>query len=93
MHLYALYFAVLMLHEQAAPAVTSMPSTLIARRSPTSVLLQEQLDENGLLLHMFKEDTAPQVGSCYLYILQINWVHRQFMHPIYDCQLIFNFMN
>ncbi|XP_030927364.1 RNA polymerase sigma factor sigF, chloroplastic [Quercus lobata] len=52
--------SVLMLHEQAAPAVTSMPSTLIARRSPTSVLLQEQHDENGLLLHMFKEDTAPR---------------------------------
>uniref|UniRef100_A0A2N9I5X4 RNA polymerase sigma-70 domain-containing protein n=1 Tax=Fagus sylvatica TaxID=28930 RepID=A0A2N9I5X4_FAGSY len=49
-----------MLHEQAAPAVTSMPSTSIARRSPTSVLLQEQCDENGLLLHMFKEDITPR---------------------------------
>lgn len=52
--------SVLMLHEQAAPAVTSMPSTSIARRSPTSVLLQEQRDENGLLLHMFKEDITPR---------------------------------
>lgn len=52
--------SVLMLHEQAAPAVTSMPSTSIARRSPTSVLLQEQHDENGLLLHMFKEDITPR---------------------------------
>ena len=59
--MYALYFSVLMLHEQAAPAVTSMPSTSIARRSPTSVLLQEQRDENGLLLHMFKEDITPRV--------------------------------
>ncbi|RVW30125.1 RNA polymerase sigma factor sigF, chloroplastic [Vitis vinifera] len=36
--------SVLMLHDQVAPAVASIPTT-IARKFPTSVLLQEQRDE------------------------------------------------
>ncbi|XP_062003334.1 RNA polymerase sigma factor sigF, chloroplastic isoform X1 [Rosa rugosa] len=52
--------SVLMLHEQAAPAVTSLPTTFITRRFPTSVLLQEQRDEFKPLLHMFKEEKTSQ---------------------------------
>ncbi|KAH7553563.1 hypothetical protein JRO89_XS12G0027100 [Xanthoceras sorbifolium] len=52
--------SVLMHHEQAAPAVTSVLTTSVARHFPTSVLLQEQRDEYRPLLHMFKEDKAFQ---------------------------------
>ncbi|XP_050228962.1 RNA polymerase sigma factor sigF, chloroplastic [Mercurialis annua] len=37
--------SVVMLHEQAVSAVTSAPTTSIARNFPTSVLMQEQRDE------------------------------------------------
>jgi hypothetical protein len=53
--------AVLMHHEQAAPPVTSVFTSSVARHFPTSVLLQEQRDEYKPLLHMFKEDKAFQV--------------------------------
>eukprot|EP00262_Sarcandra_glabra_P012625 TRINITY_DN328_c0_g1_i1.p1 TRINITY_DN328_c0_g1~~TRINITY_DN328_c0_g1_i1.p1 ORF type:complete len:552 (+),score=92.90 TRINITY_DN328_c0_g1_i1:393-2048(+) len=48
-----------MLHEQAAVAVTSMPTTAIARNFPASVLLQEQRD-HFRLLHIVKEDKTFQ---------------------------------
>ncbi|KAK6231628.1 hypothetical protein SCA6_001701 [Theobroma cacao] len=52
--------SVLMFHEQAAPAATSIPITSVARHFPTSVLLQEQRDDYRPLpvLHFFKEDKA-----------------------------------
>ncbi|XP_062167759.1 RNA polymerase sigma factor sigF, chloroplastic isoform X3 [Alnus glutinosa] len=50
--------SVLMLHEQAAPAVTSMLSSSTARRCHTSVLLQEQRDETGPPAHIFKKDAT-----------------------------------
>lgn len=52
-----------MLHEQAAPAVTSVPTSFITRHFPTSVLLQEQRDEFKPLLHIFKEEKASQVRA------------------------------
>lgn len=54
-------FSVLMLHEQAVPAVTSVPITSVARHFPTSVLLQEQRDEFKPLLHVLKEDKTSEV--------------------------------
>ncbi|KAM0990974.1 hypothetical protein ACFX13_009546 [Malus domestica] len=52
--------SVLMLHEQATPAVTSVPITFVARHFPTSVLLQEQRDEFKPLLHALKEEKTSQ---------------------------------
>lgn len=55
--------SVLMLHEQAAPSITSMLSSSTARRCHTSVLLQEQRDENVPLSHIFKKDAAQRAIS------------------------------
>eukprot|EP00257_Ricinus_communis_P016624 XP_015574854.2 RNA polymerase sigma factor sigF, chloroplastic [Ricinus communis] len=44
----------------SVPAVTSAPTTSIARNFPTSVLLQEQRDEFRPLLNIFKEDKTFQ---------------------------------
>ncbi|KAM1853623.1 hypothetical protein ACFX15_009043 [Malus domestica] len=52
--------SVFMLHEQATPAVTSVPITFVARHFPTSVLLQEQRDEFKPLLHALKEEKTSQ---------------------------------
>lgn len=52
--------SVLMLHEQAVPAVTFAPSTSVARHFPNSVLLQEQRDEFKPLLHVLKEDKTSE---------------------------------
>ncbi|CAB4284257.1 unnamed protein product [Prunus armeniaca] len=52
--------SVLMLHEQAVPAVTSAPITSVARHFPNSVLLQEQRDEFKPLLHVLKEDKTSE---------------------------------
>lgn len=53
--------SVLMLHEQAAPAVaSSWSSSSAAQHFPTSVLLQEHRDEYRPLLHMYKEDKTSQ---------------------------------
>lgn len=49
-------FSVLKPHERAAPAVSSVPTLMVARHFPTSVLLQELRDEYRSLLHMSKED-------------------------------------
>ncbi|ONI03026.1 hypothetical protein PRUPE_6G234100 [Prunus persica] len=54
--------SVLMLHEQAVPAVTSVPITSVARHFPTSVLLQEQRDEFKPLLHVLKEDKTSEAA-------------------------------
>lgn len=59
---YALNFAVLILREQATPAVSSIPTTSTAQHFPTSVLLQEQRDEFRPLQNIFKEDRASQVS-------------------------------
>ncbi|XP_059646852.1 RNA polymerase sigma factor sigF, chloroplastic [Cornus florida] len=53
--------SVLMLHEQPAPALTSVPTTSLARHFPTSVLLQEQRDESRPFLHVTKDDRISQV--------------------------------
>ncbi|RXH80748.1 hypothetical protein DVH24_004662 [Malus domestica] len=55
--------SVLMLHEQATPAVTSVPITFVARHFPTSVLLQEQRDEFKPLLHALKEEKTSQIEA------------------------------
>ncbi|KAK7245110.1 hypothetical protein RIF29_39944 [Crotalaria pallida] len=52
--------SVSMLHEQAAPAVTSWSSSFASQHFPTSVLLQEQRDEYRSLLHMYKEEKTSQ---------------------------------
>ncbi|KAK9290197.1 hypothetical protein L1049_008363 [Liquidambar formosana] len=52
--------SVLMLHEQAASAVTSVTTTSVGRHFPTSVLLQEQRDEYRSSLHIIKEDKTSQ---------------------------------
>ncbi|CAJ1892915.1 unnamed protein product [Sphenostylis stenocarpa] len=50
--------SVMMLHEQAIPAVASWSSSSAARHFPTSVLLQEQREEYRPLLHVYnKEET------------------------------------
>ncbi|KAI5425854.1 hypothetical protein KIW84_031616 [Lathyrus oleraceus] len=54
--------SVVMLHEQAAPAVSSLPSSFAAQSFPTSVLLQENRDEYRPLLHMHKEDKTSQAA-------------------------------
>ncbi|GMP50378.1 hypothetical protein CsSME_00017017 [Camellia sinensis var. sinensis] len=53
--------SVLMLHEQASRALPFMPTSSLARHFPTSVLLQEQRDENRPFLHIMKEDKISQV--------------------------------
>ncbi|KAL7265062.1 hypothetical protein ACSBR1_002921 [Camellia fascicularis] len=53
--------SVLMLHEQASRALPFMPTASLARHFPTSVLLQEQRDENRPFLHIMKEDKISQV--------------------------------
>lgn len=53
--------AVLKPHERAAPAVSSVPTLMVARKFSTSVLLQEQRDEYRSLLHMSKEDITSLV--------------------------------
>lgn len=53
-------FAVLMLHDQVAPAVASIPTT-IARKFPTSVLLQEQRDEYRPFPQALKDERTFQV--------------------------------
>ncbi|KAA8516564.1 hypothetical protein F0562_016930 [Nyssa sinensis] len=53
--------SVSMLHEQPAPAMTSLPTTSLARHFPASVLLQEQRDENRPFMHIMKEDRTSQV--------------------------------
>ncbi|XVE61684.1 hypothetical protein DITRI_Ditri06bG0060000 [Diplodiscus trichospermus] len=57
--------SVLMFHEQAAPAATSIPITSVARHLPASVLSQEQRDDCRPLpvLHFFKEDKAYLGGT------------------------------
>ncbi|KAF9598225.1 hypothetical protein IFM89_025926 [Coptis chinensis] len=60
--------SVTMLHEQATPAVTSVPTASITRNFPSSVLLQEQRDEFRPLLH-FKDDKMSQV---LLFILSVH---------------------
>uniref|UniRef100_A0A6N2KWJ1 RNA polymerase sigma-70 domain-containing protein n=1 Tax=Salix viminalis TaxID=40686 RepID=A0A6N2KWJ1_SALVM len=52
--------SVLILREQATPAVTSIPTTSTAQHFPASVLLQEQRDEFRSLQNIFKEDRASQ---------------------------------
>ncbi|KAG6771873.1 hypothetical protein POTOM_023266 [Populus tomentosa] len=52
--------SVLILREQATPAVSSIPTTSTAQHFPTSVLLQEQRDEFRPLQNIFKEDRASQ---------------------------------
>ncbi|XP_057488717.1 RNA polymerase sigma factor sigF, chloroplastic-like isoform X1 [Actinidia eriantha] len=52
--------SVLMLHEQSARALPSMPTTSSAQHFPTSVL-QEQRDDTRLLLHITKEEKKSQV--------------------------------
>ncbi|XP_022634955.1 RNA polymerase sigma factor sigF, chloroplastic isoform X4 [Vigna radiata var. radiata] len=50
--------SVMMLHEQAAPAVASWSSTSTARHFPTSVLLQEQREEYRPLLHAYNKEAT-----------------------------------
>ncbi|GFY97839.1 RNApolymerase sigma-subunit F [Actinidia rufa] len=52
--------SVLMLHEQSARALPSMPTTSSAQHFPTSVL-QEQRDDTRLFLHITKEEKTSQV--------------------------------
>ncbi|XP_065856439.1 RNA polymerase sigma factor sigF, chloroplastic [Euphorbia lathyris] len=52
--------SVLKSYEQAVPAVSSVPTTLLSRNFPTSVLLQEQRDEFRAVLNMVKEDRTSQ---------------------------------
>ncbi|WCJ34480.1 RNA polymerase sigma factor sigF chloroplastic [Euphorbia peplus] len=52
--------SVLKSYEQAVPAVTSVPTTLLSRNFPTSVLLQEQRDEFRTVLNTVKEDRTSQ---------------------------------
>lgn len=54
--------AVLMFHEQIAPAITSVPATSIARRFSTSFVSQEQGDEFKSLMRVLKEEKANQVS-------------------------------
>ncbi|XP_068473335.1 RNA polymerase sigma factor sigF, chloroplastic-like isoform X3 [Phaseolus vulgaris] len=50
--------SVMMLHEQAAPAVASWSSSSTARHFPTSVLLQEQREEYRPLLHVNNKEAT-----------------------------------
>ncbi|CAI8614627.1 unnamed protein product [Vicia faba] len=54
--------SVMMLHEQATLAVSSLPSSFTAHCFPTSVLLQEHGEEYRPILHMHKEDKTPQAA-------------------------------
>jgi hypothetical protein len=64
-----------MLHEQAAPAVTSMLSSSTARRCHTSVLLQEQRDETGPPAHIFKKDATSWVSLLFYIIMTYRLVY------------------
>ncbi|CAL0316954.1 unnamed protein product [Lupinus luteus] len=52
--------SVLMIREQAAPAVAAQSRGCSVQHFPTSVLLQEQRDEYRPALHMYKEDKISQ---------------------------------
>ncbi|KAE9612313.1 hypothetical protein Lal_00022811 [Lupinus albus] len=52
--------SVLMIREQAAPAVAARSRGCSVQNFPTSVLLQEQRDEYRPALHMYKEDKISQ---------------------------------
>nr|QKY65032.1 plastidic RNA polymerase sigma-subunit 6 [Passiflora pittieri] len=52
--------SVLMFHEQAIHSFSCSPTTSIARKFPTSVLLHELRDEYRPLLNTFKEDGTSQ---------------------------------
>lgn len=52
--------AVLLLHEQVTPALTSLSTTSLARNLPTSILIQDQRNESKPLLSL-KEDNSIQV--------------------------------
>lgn len=67
LHAYAHKFAVLMIREQAAPAIASWCSSFSAHNFPTSVLLQEQRNEQRPPLHMYKEDNISQVQILLIY--------------------------
>ncbi|MCD9645092.1 hypothetical protein HAX54_033768 [Datura stramonium] len=48
--------SVLMLHEHAAPALTSVPHAYLARHVPASAINPEQQFENRLQMHLVKEE-------------------------------------
>lgn len=48
--------SVLMLHEHAAPALTSVPHAYLSRHVPASTINPEQQFENRLQLHLVKEE-------------------------------------
>ncbi|KAK7267707.1 hypothetical protein RIF29_20385 [Crotalaria pallida] len=52
--------SVLMIREQASPAVASLSCGCSVQHFPTSVLLQEQRDEFRPALHMYKEEKISQ---------------------------------
>jgi hypothetical protein len=78
----ALNYAVLMLHEQAAPAVTSTLSSSTARRCHTSVLLQEQRDETGPPSHVFKKNATSWVSLLLYIIMSYKLVYLKFMRVV-----------
>jgi len=58
-------------HDQAAPALSSWPTSFSAQYFPTSVLLQEHRDEYRPLTHTCKEDKPPQV-QILLFVIPIS---------------------
>ncbi|GAB4856668.1 hypothetical protein Ancab_014582 [Ancistrocladus abbreviatus] len=52
--------AVPILYEQASTSTSSVPTTLVSRHFPTSVLLQEQRDDYRPSLHIVKDDGVSQ---------------------------------
>lgn len=82
--------SVLMLHEHAAPALTSMLSTSTARRCHMLALLQEQHNENEPLLHIFEEDATSLAILDRSHMETGTSVHEE-KNPANSCQLVQDF--
>lgn len=64
-------FTVLMLHDHAAPALTSVPHAYLARHVPPSAINLEQQFENRLEFHLVKEEKTSLVRLLKFLILNL----------------------
>lgn len=64
--------SVLMLHEHAAPVLSSVPHAYLGRHVPASAIGPEQQFENQLQLHLVKEEKTSLIGGLWMLHPQ-NW--------------------
>lgn len=71
--------AVLMLHEHAAPVLSSVPHAYLGRHVPASALSPEQQFENRLQLHLVKEEKTSLVRLLESFDLRFRNIRRCFI--------------